>query len=108
MVINFVGRSSVRWHDQTGLFNKYRKSLEDHQLNDLCRFSLKNIYRDMEDFFVRGARIDFESTIPEVVALLKHIVNTNSVQQALPDVLQVKFSLFFFLKESWISLQVNL
>ena len=81
----------MRWHDQTGLFNKYRKSLEDHQLKDLCRFSLKRIYPDMKEFFVGGARIDHESTIPEVVALLKHIVNTNSVQKALPDVLQVKF-----------------
>ena len=52
----------------------------------------------MEDFFVRGARIDSESTIPEVVALLKHIVNTNSVQKALPDVLQVNFP-----KENYIS-----
>ena len=61
----------MRWQDHTGLFSKYRKSLIDHQMNDLCRFNLRGIYSDMEDFFTRGARIDNQPTLPEIFAVTK-------------------------------------
>ena len=88
--LTFTGRDNVRWHDHTGLFNKYRKSLIDHQMNGLCRSNLRGIYADMEDFFTQAACIDNQPTLSEIFALLKHIVNTNTVQNSLPDVLQVR------------------
>ncbi len=60
------------------------------QMNELCRYNLRGIYADIEDFFTRAARVEREPTLPEFIQLVKHITNNTTVVKALPDVLQVR------------------
>ncbi len=84
-----AGRNDVRWCDPSGIFGRYKKSLMAQGLTELCRFNLRGVYSDMEEFFTRAARVEFEPTLQEWTELLKHIANTHTVQNALADILQV-------------------
>ncbi len=98
LYIHFSGRSDVRWHDPSGLFAKYKKSIEDQKLTELNRVVLKGIYWDMEHFFTHGARVEKQPTLTEQMKLIKHITDTKTVQNALPDILLVSKAMQYFEK----------
>jgi len=88
----FLFCSEVVWLDPSCLFSKYHESLVDVSplsTNSLCRYILKPVYTDKEDFFCRAMHVQRKPDASEFLKLVMHIASTCTVQKALPDILNI-------------------
>ncbi len=85
----FLSRSEVRWTDPSGLFVKYKSSMQSSYLDSANKPSLKILYGQLRDFFIRNAKIDAKPSLEEYIELMVHIATSTTVSRGIHDVLAV-------------------
>ena len=81
--------SEVQWKDPSGLFVKYRDTLDTFGDGLTFKPTLGSLYYNMQDFFMRGARVQDQPNFKEYADLLVHITFSVPQQKALVDVLRL-------------------
>ncbi len=85
----FLKRDEVRWSDPSGLFSKYRDTLQNLDHHKLWKPTISHLYSDIVEFFERGARIQEQPDMIEYGRLLIHIASTAHMSRGLPDALKI-------------------
>ncbi|GFS15970.1 tudor domain-containing protein [Elysia marginata] len=80
LVGKMMAREEVWWHDHTGLFAKYRESLQNYKSPLGTKSTLQQLYGTaMERLFSNTVRPEWNPTTLQLAELLKHIASAKTL-----------------------------